>query len=122
MISPIRFGVNAVICAVPIVWATRMDTGLVFMRRADFEAIDGYDERRHFAEDLDMLLRLRRQGRDRRQRLTRLRHVKSVTSTRKFDLHGDWHLFMAWPRLLWQMVRHRGAIHEFVQHYWYSGR
>ena len=33
------------------VWLTGMDTGLVFWRRADFEALGGYDERRMAAED-----------------------------------------------------------------------
>ncbi len=54
-----------------IVWLTRFDTGLVFWRRADFEALGGYDERRMAAEDLDFLVRLRRLGRTRGQRLLR---------------------------------------------------
>ncbi|MFV2072669.1 MAG: glycosyltransferase, partial [Thermoanaerobaculales bacterium] len=34
----------------PLVWLFRMDTGVVFCRRSDFEEIGGYDERRFFGE------------------------------------------------------------------------
>ena len=46
----------------PLVWLTGMDTGVVFMRRADFDAIGGYAETRHFAEDVDFLFKLIRRG------------------------------------------------------------
>jgi len=106
----------------PMVWLTRFDTGLVFWRRADFELLGGYDERRRVAEDVDFLWRLRRLGVERDQRLRRLRGVKAVTSTRKFDAHGDWHWFTQLPRLLWQLLRNRRAFDDFVQGYWYGGR
>ena len=78
---------------IPLVWATRFDTGLVFCRRADFEAVGGYPEELRLAEDVAFLWRLRRLGRQRGQRLRRLRRYKVVASTRKFDEHGDWHYF-----------------------------
>ena len=106
----------------PTVWLTRFDTGLVFWRRADFEQLGGYDECRRVAEDVDFLWRLRRLGVERGQRLRRLRGVKAVTSTRKFDVHGDWHWFTQLPRLLWQLLRNRHAFDDFVQRYWYGGR
>ena len=56
----------------PMVWLTRMDTGVVFCRKEDFVAIDGYDERRFFAEDVQFLWDLRRVGRKRKQRVTRI--------------------------------------------------
>src|SRR5688572_22390969 len=91
--------------ALPMVWLTGFDSGVVFMRRADFEAIGGYDERLPIAEDVDLLLRLRRLGRPRGRKLVRLRGVKAVTSTRKFDRHGDWHYFTQMPRIAWHMLR-----------------
>lgn len=104
----------------PMVWFLRMDTGLVFCRREDFESVGGYDERRYFAEDVQLLWDLRRLGRQRRQRLTRLRTVKALGSTRKFDLHGDWHylsdLFFLVPNMLWSP----GATNHFAQKYWYG--
>jgi len=78
---------------VPLVWATRFDTGLVFCRRADFVRVGGYPEELRLAEDVAFLWRLRRLGKQRGQRLHRLRRFKVVASTRKFDEHGDWHYF-----------------------------
>ncbi len=106
----------------PMIWLTNFDTGMVFWRRADFAQLGGYDEERLVAEDVDFLWRLRRLGRMRGQRLVRLRGVKAITSTRKFDRHGDWHYFTQMPSLLWRLVRDRGAINEFARRYWYEGR
>lgn len=106
----------------PVVWLTHFDTGVVFWRRADFEALGGYDERRLVAEDVDFLWRLRRLGRSRGQRLTRLRGVKTITSTRKFDLHGDWHYFLQMPAQAWRLLRDRNAVNDFARRYWYEGR
>ena len=90
---------------IPMVWIAGMDTGVVFCRRIDFEAVGGYPEDRLFAEDVAFLLRLRRLGRDRGQHLARATAVKAVASARKFDEHGDWHYFpmmaRAVPGLLW---------------------
>ncbi len=104
----------------PMVWLTRMDTGVVFCRKEDFVAIDGYDERRFFGEDVQFLWDLRRVGRKRRQRLARLRGVKALGSTRKFDLHGDWHflsdLFRLVPKMLWSPR----SSNDFANRYWYG--
>lgn len=78
---------------IPLVWATRFDTGMVFCRRADFVTVGGYPEELRLAEDVAFLWRLRRLGKQRGQRLRRLRRFKVVASTRKFDEHGDWHYF-----------------------------
>jgi glycosyltransferase involved in cell wall biosynthesis len=106
----------------PLVWLTGFDTGVVFWRRADFEALGGYDERRMIAEDVDFLWRLRRLGRTRGQRLVRVRHAKAITSTRKFDTHGDWHYFLQMPGQAWRLLRDRGALNDFARRYWYEGR
>lgn len=106
----------------PMVWLTGFDTGVVFCRRADFEALGGYDERRPYAEDVDFLVRLRRLGRARRQRLCRLRGVKTLTSARKFDRHGDWHYLTQMPRLAWQTARDPTRLSDFARRYWYEDR
>jgi len=106
----------------PIVWLTGGDTGVVFCRRADFETLGGYDESRLVAEDVDFLWRLRRLGRSRGQRLVRLRRVKAITSTRKFDKHGDWHWFTQMPAIAWKVLRDRHAIDQFARRYWYEDR
>lgn len=104
---------------IPLVVATRMDTGVVFCRRADFETIGGYDETLLFAEDVDLLLRLRRLGRTRGQRLTRMRGAKAIASVRKFDEHGEWHYFALVLRVaVSRLGRGRGA-REVADRYWY---
>jgi len=118
-ISPgiaVTFGVM-----VPFVWLTGLDTGVVFCRREDFEAVGGYDERRLFAEDVVFLLALRRLGKARGQRLARVTTAKAVLSTRKFDQYGDWHYFAAMPALGWAALRSR-SVPEFARRYWYEAR
>ncbi len=105
---------------IPFVWAMRMDTGVVFCRREDFEAIGGYDERRSFAEDVQLLFDLKSVGRNRGQKLTRLRAVKAVASTRKFDTFGDWHYFTELYRLLPLTLRSPDATTEFAERFWYG--
>lgn len=106
---------------VPFVILTGMDSGVVFCRREDFERIGGYDERRLLAEDVAFLLALKRLGWKRRARLKRLRHVKAIASTRKFDEFGDWHYFTQAPRAL-GTLRNPAALKEFAQRYWYGKR
>jgi len=105
---------------IPWVWLLRMDTGVVFCRRVDFEAVGGYDERRLFGEDVQFLWDLRRLGRERGQRLVRLRGVKAIASMRKFDRWGDWHYVTSLFRLLPMMLRRPAAPTDFARRYWYG--
>jgi glycosyltransferase involved in cell wall biosynthesis len=105
---------------VPMVWLTKMDTGVVFCRRDDFETLGGYCEELRFAEDVRFLLDLRRLGRRRRQALTRLRSVKAIASTRKFDRFGDWHYLTGLPRAAFWYLFSKRAGHEYARAYWYS--
>lgn len=106
----------------PLVVFTRMDTGVVFCRRDDFMRIAGYDESRHFAEDVDFLWKLKRLGWSRRQRLTRLREYKAIASTRKFDRYGEWHYFTMMPMLLGGLWRRHESGHPEARRYWYDDR
>ena len=81
----------------PMMLITGMDTGVVFCRREDFGAVGGYNEELFFAEDVAFLQALKRRGAAKQQRLTRLRSVKALGCTRKFEENGDWHYF---PMLL----------------------
>lgn len=100
-----------------------MDTGVVFVRREDFETIGGYNEDRLFAEDVQFLLDMRRLGKSRGQRLHRLTEVKALSSTRKFDRWGDWHFFRMISQHLWWMLRGRSANSErLARRYWYEDR
>ena len=102
----------------PMVWLTRMDAGVVFCRKADFDAIGGYDETRLIAEDVAFLWSLRRLGKSRGQRLTRATRAKAIASTRKFDEFGDWHYFP----LMIEGVRHllRRGDSDLTDRYWYK--
>ena len=104
----------------PVVWLTGMDTGVVFCRRADFEALGGYDEERELAEDVAFLWALKRLGARRGQKLKRLTRVKAMASMRKFDRHGDWHYFTTViPQGVPAMVR-RTTRTRLAQRYWYT--
>ena len=106
----------------PMLWITGFDSGVVFSRRADFEALGGYDENLLLAEDVEYLVRLVRLGRTRGQKLVRLRGVRTITSTRKWDRHGDWHWFTQLPLQAYRAVRDRRALEAFARRYWYGGR
>lgn len=106
----------------PVVWLTGFDTGVVFCRREDFVALGGYDESLLVAEDVDFLWRLKRLGRSRGQRLRRLKGVKAVTSTRKFDRYGDWFMFREMPGVAWRAVRDPDSLRRKLREYWYDSR
>jgi glycosyltransferase involved in cell wall biosynthesis len=103
---------------VMLVWLTGFDTGVVFCRRADFEAVGGYDERLRFAEDVAFLHALWRLGRRTKRRLVRARRAKAIASTRKFDEHGDWHYY----GFFWKAFVHlfgAGDMDVVAERYWY---
>lgn len=104
----------------PLVWIAGFDTGVVFCRKSDFEAVGGYREDFLFAEDVRFLMDLARQGYRSGRRLVRLRGVKTVASTRKFDRHGDWHYFPLVFRSLPSLTRPQAQRQPFVRAYWYD--
>lgn len=110
----------AYIVIVPMVWATGMDTGVVFCRREDFRAVGGYNEKRLFAEDVQFLMDLKRLGRTRRQKLTRVTSAKAIASTRKFDKHGDWHYIWMMFRSLYWLLFLPDSLDKFALTYWYD--
>ena len=105
---------------VPLVWLTRMDTGVTICWREDFLAIGGYSEELPAAEDVRLLLDLWRLGRRRGQRLGRARSAKAIASTRKFDRFGDWHYVTHMPRAIYWLIFRKGSFEGFVNRYWYS--
>jgi hypothetical protein len=106
------------VAILPLLAVSGLDTGVVFCRRRDFDAIGGYDECRLVAEDVIFLLALRRLGKPRGQRLARVTSAKAIASTRKFDEFGDWHF----ATLVVEGVRHlwRQTPTEFTERYWYK--
>lgn len=112
----------AYVTVLPLVWAMGMDTGVVFIRREDFEAVGGYREDIRFAEDVDFLWKLRKLGKSKRQKLARPSGAKAITSTRKFDEYGEWHYLTNIGRSFVHFLFDRKALHRFADDYWYSDR
>ena len=109
--------------AMPIVLLTGLDTGLSFCRREDFQSVGGYDESRLYAEDVILPLALRRLGRTKGQRTTRLPQVKALACTRKFDQFGDWHYFGMLRVALKSLITRNWHDEKLADRYWYkSGR
>jgi len=109
--------------ALPTVYLMGFDAGIVFCRHADFVAVRGYDETMAYAEDIQILIDLKRLGRPRKQGFARARGVKAITSCRKFDKHGDWHYFTKMPRVaFWMLFRSKQRTEAFTRAYWYEDR
>ena len=118
------FALRVTYCvAIPMVLLTGLDTGLSFCRREDFETVGGYDESRLYAEDVILPLALRRLGRARGQKTTRLPQVKALACTRKFDQFGDWHYFWMLGHVFKSLLTWNWHDEKLAQRYWYdSGR
>jgi glycosyltransferase involved in cell wall biosynthesis len=105
--------------------ATRVlniDAGVVFCRRADWEAVGGYRETLRWAEDVRFLYDLKRLGRRTGRGFRRAVGAETVTSTRKFDTHGDWHYvgLMVKAPFLWLFLRRR--LDRQLERYFYQPR
>lgn len=104
----------------PLLWLTKFDSGAVFCRREDFQAVGGYRESLAFAEDIEFLTDLWKLGRRDGRRLVRLTSAKAVASTRKFDKHGDWHYFdLAFKWVVGSMLG-KGWMDRVAETYWYG--
>ncbi len=115
------FGLLVTYCLfMPFVVLTGIDTGVVFCRREDFEAVGGYDESRLYAEDVLLPLALRRLGKQRRQRLTRIPSVKALGCTRKFDQFGEWHYFWMLGHAIKSLVTRNWHDEKLAERYWYN--
>lgn len=94
----------------------RMDGGVVFCSRAAFDAVGGYNEAKDIAEDVEFFRAVRAYGtRNGLGMKMGTPEAPAIVCTRKFDEHGDWHMFyMAWwPLLKWKSMR------KVVDEYWY---
>lgn len=110
------------VVATIITWILRLDAGVVYCRREDFTAVGGYDETLEYAEDVKFLDDLKKRGHTRGQHFKRTREAIGITSTRKFDTHGDWHYFTKMPRVAFWMLIDKSRVRDFTQRYWYKDR
>jgi glycosyltransferase involved in cell wall biosynthesis len=110
------------VIATVMTFFARVDAGVVFCRRADFVAIGGYDETLEYAEDIKLLVDLKKLGRARGQHFARTSNARAITSMRKFDKHGDWHYFTKMPRVAFWMLIDKTKVKRFTNQYWYEDR
>ena len=73
-----------------------------------------------FGEDVQFLMSLKKLGKTRKQKLAKLRSVRAVTSSRKFDQHGDWHYFPIFARGLLGLFTSYRRFNNFANKYWYG--
>jgi glycosyltransferase involved in cell wall biosynthesis len=93
---------------------------MFWCRRGDFEAIKGFNESLVMAEDLDFARRLREHGRHSGRRFVNLRSAPVITSCRKFDQFGDWHMFGMLRRMGEVRASMTGDDRRFVDRYFYD--
>lgn len=95
MIWPERWSlgilVTSVILTLAVLWH-RIAVGSFWCLREDFEAIGGFNENLVSVEDLDFAKRLKAYGKANGRRFRAITKAHIVTSCRKFDIFGDWHL------------------------------
>jgi glycosyltransferase involved in cell wall biosynthesis len=76
-----------------LTWLAGVNAGVVFCRADVFRAIGGYNEARRFGEDVEFLRTMRKAAKQRGLRTFWSKRTPAVVTTRKFDHHGDWHMF-----------------------------
>lgn len=101
----------------PLILFHRISGGLFFCYREDFFAINGFDESRVSAEDIDFAKRLRGFGAKTRRRYATLLRAYIVTSCRKFDTFGDWY-FLKNPKMVIRLLQ--GRDQRYADKIWYD--
>lgn len=131
-IGPERWTLKFLIVAVfmsPVILlslAAGWGLGPIFCRREDFEAIGGYNEEKHFGEDMQFLSDLKKLGRSRGQKFFRCRAVKARHSVRKGVKHGFLKVAGFTVRYALTSIFRRGASREeneeWIRQFWYGDR
>ncbi len=102
-----------------VTWTLGIEGGVVFCRRDAYDAVGGYNEGMEVAEDIAFLRALRAYGKPRGLRVVLGTPPAIATvSTRKFDEHGDWHMF---TMTLWPLLK-RKSFRRIVDEYWYPDK
>jgi glycosyltransferase involved in cell wall biosynthesis len=95
----------------------RVSGGMFWCLRKDFEALNGFNEELVSAEDVDFARRLKQYGARTGKPFSTLRGAHIVTSCRKFDQFGDWHILRN-PRLVRDLLR--GNNRRAADRYYYD--
>lgn len=94
--------------------------GLYWFRKEDFNAIGGFDEQRHIAEDVDFIYRLKRHGRKTGRKYKVIAQESITTSCRKFDEFGDWHFVKIFSNPCQVMRAIAGKDRAYLDKNWYD--
>lgn len=94
--------------------------GMYWFKKPDFDAIGGFDERLHIAEDVDFLKRLKSHGRKSGRRHTIISAESITTSCRKFDEFGDWHFVRVFGNPFRVKRAMFGGEREYLDKNWYN--
>ncbi len=122
MVLPERWSlgiVASVFSVLPYLAFSGVSFGLFWCRKTDFDAIGGFDPRLISAEDVDFAKRLKAHGRLTGRRWGTPFRAPLVTSCRKFDEFGDWHIVRD-PAFVWRIFR--GTDRAAADKYWYDRR
>jgi glycosyltransferase involved in cell wall biosynthesis len=108
-ILPERWSLGIIASALlllPLVLRYGISGGLFWLRREDFVAIGGFDERFVSVEDVDFARRLKAYGRSKGKRFGHVLNAHIVTSCRKWDQFGDWFM-VTHPRFVRRILTGR---------------
>lgn len=98
-----------------------ISVGVFWCQRKYYEAIGGFNEDFEIVEDLDFAKRLKKYGEGIGKKFKRIDKAHIVTSCRKFDKYGDWHML---DMLLFKRDLIKGAVTEsnknFVNRYYFD--
>ena len=86
-------------------WLLGVSAGVIFASREAFDAVGGFDPTLYAGEDAKIVWQLKRWARRNGKRFCNLRSAHIVTSTRKFDLYGDWLFFKMFARWWYRPFR-----------------
>jgi glycosyltransferase involved in cell wall biosynthesis len=101
----------------PFVIFEQISAGLFFFRRADFDAINGFDVNFLSAEDIDFARRLKALGKKTSRKFKTIYKASIITSCRKFDTFGDWYFFKN-PLMMLKLLR--GKDRRYADLIWYD--
>ena len=103
----------------------KVDVGVVFCRREDYDAVGGFSEEKLFGEDMQFTQDLKHLGEKRGQVFTRSTHGRAIVSTRKMDQFGDWYLTKLILKVIAARIflgrKPRDSLGDtFPRDYWYN--
>ena len=102
---------------VPRIALQGLSAGLFWLKRKDFDAINGFNEELVSAEDVDFAGRLKTYGAARGLRFKTILRAHILTSCRKFDCFGDWYLIRS-RKMVDRILS--GRDREAADHFYYD--